>query len=269
MQLNPDWSLRGGGAPVDNEGVQLTLVGHSTVLIECASARILTDPFFGAIGSLVQTRVAPPGLGRDEIGRLDGVLVSHRHWDHTDRRFFRALDAAVPVLVPPGSALAMRLRGVRKPTPLEPWQSVEMGGAVVTVVPAEHSVRAVGYVVQDLDACVYFAGDTLHRPFMAEIGRRFAIDAALMPVAAHRVPTIMGEQGAVDAVRDLQPRAVIPIHFGVRPRNWLLRSRQSAKGFERRLREAGLRTRVVHLAEGASWEIPPRSTEPNGAAGES
>ena len=255
--------MRGGGGPVDNEDVQLTLVGHSTVLIECATARILTDPFFSAFGSLVQTRVAAPGLDRDEIGRLDGVLVSHRHWDHTDRRFFRALDPAVPVLVPSGSALAMRLRGVRKPTPLQPWKTVEIGGAVVTAVPAEHSVRAVGYVVQDRDACVYFAGDTLHHPFMAEIGRRFAVDAALMPVAAHRVPTIMGEQGAVDAVRDLQPRAVVPIHLGVRPRNWLLRSRQSARGFERRLREAGLRTRVVHLAEGASWEISPRSATPS------
>jgi L-ascorbate metabolism protein UlaG (beta-lactamase superfamily) len=254
--------LRGGGAPVDNDVVQLTLVGHSTVLIECGGTRLLTDPFFSAFGSMVQVRVAPPGLGRDEVGRIDGVLVSHRHWDHTDRRFFRALDPAVPVLVPPGSALAMRLRGVRKPTPLEPWRTVEIGDALITAVPAEHAARALGYVVEAAGCCVYFAGDTFHSRFMAEIGARFAIDAALIPVVAHRFATTMGERSAVDAVRDLRPRTVIPIHLGVRPRNWLLRSRQSAKGFERRLREAGLKTRVAHLAEGASWEISTRRVAP-------
>jgi Beta-lactamase superfamily domain len=101
------------------------------------------------------------------------------------------------------------------------------------------------------------AGDTYHGPFMAEIGRRFRIDVALLPVTTYRIPMTMGEKSAVLAARDLNPATVIPIHLGVRPRSPLLRTRQTPLGFESRLREAGLDTRLVCLDDGGSWEVVP------------
>ena len=238
--------------------MRITKIGHSTVLIEVGGTRLLTDPYFGTFGHIAYARVNPPALTRDEIGRLDGVLVSHGHWDHTDRRFFRGLEPETPVFVPSGTSALMRLKGVRSPVPVKMWQSLRVAGAVITAVPALHFARTVGWVVQTENSCVYFAGDTYHRPFMAEIGLRFPIDVALMPVSTFRIPLTMGEKSAVKAARDLRAEAVIPIHLGVQPRSPLLRTRQSPKGFERRLRDAGLRTRVVHLAEGASWEVGRR-----------
>jgi L-ascorbate metabolism protein UlaG (beta-lactamase superfamily) len=224
------------------------------VLLESAGTRLLTDPYFGTFGHIAYTRVAPPAIPRSEIGVLDGVLVSHGHWDHTDRRFFRELDAQVPVLVPSGTSLLFRLKGVRSAVSVKPWQSLRIGDLAVTAVPASHLARTVGFVIQNLDSCVYFAGDTFHRPFIAEIGRRFKIDVALMPVTTYRIPMTMGEKGAVKAVRDLRAPTVIPVHRGVRPRSPFLRSRQSSEGFAHRLREAGVRAEVVVLADGESWQ---------------
>jgi L-ascorbate metabolism protein UlaG (beta-lactamase superfamily) len=238
--------------------MRITLVGHSTVLLECNGTRLLTDPYFGTFGHLAYARVTPPAMAREQVGHLDGVVVSHSHWDHTDRRFLRGLDPQVPVLVPSGTSPVMRLKSARHIVPLRRWQSVRVVGAVVTAVPAAHIARTSGFVVQTARSCVYFAGDTYYRPYMAEIGRRFPIDVALMPVTTYRIPMTMGEKGAVLAARDLGCAVVIPIHLGVQPRSPLMRTRQTPAGFERRLRDADLETEVVVLAPGDSWEPAPQ-----------
>ena len=47
--------------------MRITLIGHSTVLLESGGTRLLTDPYFGTFGHLAYARVAPPAMARDEI----------------------------------------------------------------------------------------------------------------------------------------------------------------------------------------------------------
>src|SRR5882724_5924601 len=183
--------------------MRVTMIGHCTVLLEAPGARLVTDPFFGTLGHVAYARRRPPAVTREEVGHVDGVLVSHSHWDHIDRKFLRGLDGAAPVLAPSGTSLVMKLKGARRVVPVRRWESRKIGAAVVTAVPAVHLAIALGYVVQMDDLCLYFSGDTYHRPFMSEIARRFRIDVALMPVTTFRAPTTMGERGAVAAARDL------------------------------------------------------------------
>ena len=234
--------------------MRVTMVGHSTVLFEGAATRILTDPWFATSGNLAYARLHPPAFRREELREIDGVLYSHGHWDHTDHSFLRALDEAVPVLGPAGSFAARWLSGAKSYQPMRPWESRALGAAVVTAVPALHLARTIGFVLQLDGVCAYFAGDTYHRPFMQEIGRRFRLDLALLPVATFRLPMTMGDRGAAAAVADLAPATVIPIHLGIAPRSPLLRTAQSAETFARRLRAAGRTTAVVHLREGESWD---------------
>jgi L-ascorbate metabolism protein UlaG (beta-lactamase superfamily) len=89
---------------------------------------------------------------------------------------------------------------------------------------------------------------------MKEIGTRFTLDLALLPVTTFRIPMTMGEKSAVRAVQALSPRTVIPIHLGIIPRSPLLRTNESPEGFRKRIQAAGLRTEVRILREGESWE---------------
>lgn len=233
--------------------MKISMIGHSTVLIETANLRILTDPYFGLRGNLAYARIRPPARQREELTGVDLVLVSHNHFDHTDHRYFRALSASVPVLAPFRAAWMTRLKGARNVVGVKPWQQRTFGDVSVTAVPAWHTTVTAGYIIQSEGRRIYFAGDTYFAPFMARIAREYSPDVALMPVTTFRVPPTMGEGGALSAVQTLTPKVVIPIHLGITPRSPLLRNSQSPEHFEKRLGQRGLHAQCVHLREGESW----------------
>ena len=235
--------------------MQITMIGHSTVLLESGGQRILTDPYFGAWGNIAYARLAPPARTRAELLDVNLVLISHNHWDHTDRPFLGALPVYVPVLVPAWAAWETRLRGAKAPTGIKAWEQKRFGDVTVTAVPALHLAVTTGYVLEAEGKCIYFAGDTYYGSFMKEIGQRFRIDVALLPVTTYRLPMTMGEQEAVSAVHDLKPAVVIPIHLGVSPRSPLMRTTDTPEGFARRVQEAGLASQVIILKEGESWTL--------------
>ena len=233
--------------------MNITMIGHSTVLIEAAGMKILTDPYFGAWGNLAYKRIAPPFKTGEEMAAVDLVLVSHNHWDHTDSRYFRALAGDLPVVAPYAAAWITRLKGARHVVGLAAWEQKQFGAVRVTATPALHLAIPCGFVIEAEEKAVYFAGDTYYGRFMKKIGARFRLELALMPVTTFRIPMTMIEKSAVRAVEALKPQTVIPIHLGIQPRSPLLRTGQTLEGFSKRLHDAGLKTEVAILREGESW----------------
>lgn len=233
--------------------MQITMIGHSTVLIEAAGKRILTDPYFGLHGNPAYARLHPPARTREELANVDLVLISHNHFDHIDRKFLHLLPPTVPVFAPSASAWMTRVKGARNVTGLKLWQRKELDGIAITAVPARHVTFTIGYIVEAEGKRIYFAGDTYLADFMERIGREMCPDIALIPVTTFRIPMTMGETQAVEAVCRLGPRTVIPIHLGIQPRSPLMRTHHTPEGFRQRLSAAGLNTEVVILKEGETW----------------
>jgi len=233
--------------------MKVTMIGHSTVLIETAGKKILTDPYFGSWGNLAYKRTAPPSKTRKEMEGVDLVLVSHNHWDHTDSRYFRALAADLPVVAPRAAAWITRVKGAKNVIGLGRWQKRQFGPVAVTATRALHMGLPGGFVIEAEGKSIYFAGDTYFGGFMKEIGAMFNLELALMPVTTFRIPMTMGEKSAVRAVEALRPRIAIPIHLGILPRSPLMRTGETPEGFHKRVRDAGLKTDVVILREGESW----------------
>ncbi len=236
--------------------MKITMIGHSTVLIETAGKRVLTDPYFGLHGNPAYARPRPPACTREELRSVDLVLVSHNHFDHVDRRFLRMLPPSVPVLAPAATAWMTRLKGGRNVTGLRPWDKKSFDGIVITAVPARHVTFTVGYVIEAEARRVYFAADTYLGSFMRRMGSEFHPDIALIPVTTFLIPMTMGEKQAVEAVRRLAPQTIIPIHLGIVPRSPLMRTSDTAEGFRERVRQAGLNTEIVILKEGENWTPP-------------
>lgn len=199
----------------------LTWVGHSTVLIEDASHRVLTDPLLTRRVAHLRRRRALPAV---DVSDVDLVLVSHAHMDHLHLPSLRMLRPGARIVTPRGTGRLVRTAGFTDVVEVVPGDRVRSGPAVVDVVPARHPhgrgphsrVRAapVGYVVDLGGRRTYFAGDT---DLFDEMGGLVDIDVALLPIWGWG-PTIgeghLDPARAAEAARLIRPSLVVPIHWG-------------------------------------------------------
>ena len=139
--------------------MQLTWIGHATVLLELDGTRVLTDPVLrNRVAHLRATRPAP---SRGELGRIDAVLLSHAHWDHLDVRSLRRL-GETHLIAPAAAARSLRLRGFRgEVDTVEAGEERTLGGIIVTATTARHGApgSAIGFLLRG-SSTAYFAGDT-------------------------------------------------------------------------------------------------------------
>jgi len=240
--------------PIDASGtMRVTQIGHSTVLVEAGGLRLILDPYFGRRGNPAYRRRVPPARTREACRDVDAVLLSHAHFDHIDRRYLRAISPDVPVFAPYRVAWLISLLCGREIRAVRPWRQFTIGSAYIVPVTARHTAPGVGYVISINEKTLYFAGDTFVGNFMKEVGDRFRPDVCLMPVARYRIPTTMGNAGAIEAARLIRPRTIIPIHLGLEPRLAAFRRAETAESFRKLARGERLAADIVSLEPGESY----------------
>jgi N-acyl-phosphatidylethanolamine-hydrolysing phospholipase D len=229
-----------------------TWVGHSTVLVQLGTVTVLTDPIWSRRASPVpllgpsrHVRAAVPFA---ELPPIDVTLVSHNHYDHLDARTVRRLRRRLPDMpwaAPLGLASWLRARGVRRAWELDWWDTLHVGGAQVTPVPARHfSARGLddrfatlwcGWVIEADGWRVLFCGDSGMHDDWAEIGARLGpFDLMMIPIGAYEprwfmAPVHMNPEEAVATYEAViaggappagnvpptrHPPVMLPIHWG-------------------------------------------------------
>lgn len=75
--------------------VQVTWIGHSSLLYQIDGRNILLDPVYADYASPVPPlgpkRAQPPGVPFEHLPYIDAVLISHNHYDHLDLGTVRQL----------------------------------------------------------------------------------------------------------------------------------------------------------------------------------
>src|SRR5258708_16836552 len=80
--------------------MQITYIGHATLLLEIAGMRILTDPNFEPSLGRFLPRVSAPGIALDALPKLDAILLTHAHADHLSFKTLDRLGDSTPLYAP-------------------------------------------------------------------------------------------------------------------------------------------------------------------------
>jgi L-ascorbate metabolism protein UlaG (beta-lactamase superfamily) len=258
-------------------------VGTATVVIRYAGFTILTDPNFLHAGDhvhlgygLTSRRVTNPAVEIEDLPPLDFVLLSHLHGDHFDRVAERKLNKATTIVSTRHAVSYLKRKGFTEAHALRTWETlpVTKGEARigVTAMPGTHapgpldrllppvmgSMLEFGERGGETRLRLYISGDTLIHDRLREIPRRYPeIDLGLLHLGGTKVLGVLltmdGRQG-VEAIRIIQPRTAIPIHY-----NDYTAFKSPLEDFKRAVADAGLEDRVHYLGHGDTYdfEVPP------------
>lgn len=267
---------------LDLQRGSIFFVGTATVILRYAGFTILTDPNFLHAGNhvhlgygLTAKRLTNPALEIEELPFLDFCVLSHYHGDHFDQVVEDRLQKDLPIITTPEAAEKISAKGFTKAIALETWDSVVVdktsSRVSVTSLPGKHGPALADLILPEVMGSMlqfesanrtkllnlYISGDTLVFDHLREIPQRYpSIDLGLFHLGGTRVMGILvtmdAEQG-VDAVRIINPREVIPIHY-----NDYDVFKSPLEDFKKAIDEAGLGHRVTYLSHGETYnfEVP-------------
>ncbi len=207
----------------------VTWIGHASFLIRTPYGSILIDPIWAKWLKVVK-RLKPPGVHHSHLPPADLVLVTHAHFDHLDKKSLRVVADGQPIVVPFAVGNLVQRLGFSEVHELNYWESFERRGLRVTLTPCHHWGARVlhdrhrgfgGFVVQTPSLTLYHCGDSAWFNGFEEIGRRFQIDVALLPIGAYEPPSgrdvHMNPEEAIQAFKAIGAKHFIPMHYGSFP----------------------------------------------------
>ncbi len=229
-------------------------LGHSALWIEGAGKKVLIDPF------LTEN---PSAAAKAEEVSADLILISHGHGDHVGDAvaIARRTGATVATNYEIAQWLQQPLRGLPEPK----VHGLQHGGAFlfdetirVKLTLAFHGSalpdgsnggNPCGFLLTFPDGLrIYDAADTGLFGDMALIGEE-GIDLAILPIGDYYT---MGPDDSIRAIKLIQPRYVLPIHYNTFPT-----IAQDAQAWAARVRSETSAEPIV-LKPGESFEIPGR-----------
>jgi L-ascorbate metabolism protein UlaG (beta-lactamase superfamily) len=222
--------------------IKLTWHGHATWTIESDGTRILIDPFF------TDNPAADRAAGDVQA---DYILISHAHFDHIGDAVDIAKRTGAKVISVFEITSWLEQQGVENVQPLNTGGGINLPFGRVHLTPAEHSSTfadgtpggvAHGFLIRIGGRTIYDTGDTGLFAGLQMIGERYKPDLALMPIGD---VFTMGPDDALEAVRLVKPRVVIPKHYNTWPP-----IEQDAQAWVERVRgETGVEAVVVKPGE--------------------
>lgn len=164
--------------------MRLTLLRHSTLVVEFGGRRLMVDPMLDAPNARGPVRGTPnerpnplvplPVSAEDAVAGIEAVLLTHTHVDHLDAAGFRSLPRPLPWFVQPEDTADLQPLELPDLRPVPMGGAVEWEGITITRTGGRHGREeqmvaglgpVSGYVLSaEGSPTLYIAGDTVWCP---------------------------------------------------------------------------------------------------------
>src|SRR5438105_1262540 len=218
-----------------DERVTVAWLGHATVLINFFGIKILTDPvLFPRIGiripflfTIGPKRLTAPALTVRELPRIDLILLSHAHFDHTDLRTLHRFDRSTRVITALRTKDLLRGTQLRDATELQWCESATVrasaGEVAITAFRVQHWGARLqhdehrgynGYLLERAGRRVIFGGDTAMTGSFSELRSRGRVDVAIMSIGCYNpwIRTHSTPEQAVEMATAAGAEFIMPVH---------------------------------------------------------
>lgn len=176
--------------------MQITHFGHSCMLLDTGSARLLIDPGVWSDGF-------------EDVTGLDAILITHQHFDHLDGERLPALlrsNPGVRLIVDSGSAAQL---SEHEHETAAPGATLQVAGARIEVLGGDHAIIHPDVPVIPNNA--YLVDGTHLHPGDSFAPPSGQVEVLFVPAAA---PWLKAAE-AIDYLRAVAPRTAVPIHQAV------------------------------------------------------
>jgi L-ascorbate metabolism protein UlaG (beta-lactamase superfamily) len=219
---------------LDSDRLNVTWLGHSSLMINIDGYKILTDPVFEKrISVLGPTRFnGDVPLDVQQIPKIDAVIISHDHYDHLNKYSVqRLIEKSNKFIVPLEVDGWLVDWGVPrdKIVELDWWQEYRLDqNVMIAATPAQHfSGRGItdrnktlwaSWVIQTPFHKLFFSGDSGYFEGFKQIGDKYGpFDMTFIECGAYGKgwPKVhMFTEQTVQAHLDLKGNVLHPIHWG-------------------------------------------------------
>jgi L-ascorbate metabolism protein UlaG (beta-lactamase superfamily) len=188
--------------------IHLTWYGHATTGIDTSMIKIMIDPFF--------TDNPSTAVCAEDI-ETDVIAVTHGHGDHLGDTIAIAQRTGALVISNFEIINYLRQQGLQHVHALHiggghgfPWGRISLTPALhgSSLPDGSYGGLAAGILLTLGDKKIYHAGDTGLFSDMKLLSK--GLDLAMVPIGDNFT---MGPDDALEAVKFLQPRHVIPMHY--------------------------------------------------------
>ena len=189
-------------------------IGQNGYLLRDGITEICIDPYLSNVvdrvakrGRMVRAPFAPEEL------KSDVTVCTHNHLDHVDIDAIPLMRKENMVFLAPTHARETLVEcGVTNYVPFDEGAVYQIGNFKLTAVFADHSVPAIGVIVEHNGLTLYFSGDTEYHDRLCELADR-KID--LMFICINGRLGNMNVDEAVKLTERIAPRVGIPTHYGM------------------------------------------------------